>query len=362
MRSPARSFRVRTAESRRELIRRYRRRTSERHVVVGEDVTMGTTTSLSVNRGAMTLVRELIERADELQIEIETTTAGATVIDMGQRVPGSWEAGRLYAEITMGGLGSVSFGDFELAGHHLRSVLVSTEHPVEACWVAQKHADRRSGDPDDVILAGPAKALLVPIDPSVAQAGYQEMHRQAVAPLQLERRVTDDDIAWLARACQLPPRDIFVLVAPTPSLVCAIQVVARSVDNAMHRLHSAGLELTSIESLRGSAPVPPRADDELSALGRINDSLMYGTQVHAQVRYSGDLSAVATQVASQPPASRGRPFLDILAAADNDFHNVPLDVFCIAEMSITDIDSGSSATAGDLDYDLLATSFYTQEK
>ena len=323
---------------------------------------MGTATFLSVNRGAMTLVTELIERADELQIEITTTTAGATVIDMGQRVPGSWEAGRLYAEITMGGLGSVSFGDFELGGQRLRSVLVSTEHPLEACWVAQKHAGRRPGDPHDVILAGPAKALLVPTDPSVARAGYQETHRQAVAPLQLERSVTDDDIAWLARSCQLAPRDIFVLVAPTPSLVCAVQVAARSVDNAMHRLHSAGLELGAVESLQGSAPVPPQVNDELTALGRINDSLMYGSRVHAEVRHSGDLLAVATQVASQPPANRGRPFLDIFAAANNDFHNVSLDVYCIAEMSITDVASGNSATAGELDYDLLRTSFYGEER
>ena len=322
---------------------------------------MGTTTSLSVNRGAMTLVTELIERADELRIEIATTTAGATVIDMGQRVTGSWEAGRLYAEITMGGLGSVSFGDFELGGQHLRSVLVSTEHPIEACWVSQKHANRRPGDPHDVILAGPAKALLNPVDPYVAQAGYRETHRRAVAPLQLERSVTDDDIAWLARACQLPPRDIFVLVAPTPSLVCAVQVAARSVDNAMHRLHSAGLELEAVESLQGSAPVPPRVEDELSALGRINDSLMYGTQVHAQVRYGGDLLAMATEVASQPSESRGRPFLEILAAAGNDFHNVSLDVFCIAEMSITDVASDSSATAGGLSHDLLWKSFYGEE-
>lgn len=309
----------------------------------------------------MMLVAELIERADELQIEVETTTAGATVIDMGLRVPGSLEAGRLYAEVTMGGLGSVSFGDFDLGDRRLRSVLVSTDHPVEACWVAQKHADRRPDDPHDMILAGPAKALLVPTDDSVARAGYHETHRQAVAPLQLERSVTDDDIAWLAGACRIPARDIFVLVAPTPSVVCAVQVAARTADNAMHRMHSAGIDLDEVVSLRGSAPLPPRADDETVALGRINDSLMYGSQVHAQVKYGGDLAAVASRVSSQPPASRGRPFLDIYAAAGNAFHNVSLDVFCIAEISITDVASGRAVTAGTLNRDLLVKSFYGEE-
>ena len=64
----------------------------------------------SVNQGAMRVVTELIDRSDELQVEASTTVAGATVIDMGLRVPGSWEAGRLYAEATMGGLATVTHG------------------------------------------------------------------------------------------------------------------------------------------------------------------------------------------------------------------------------------------------------------
>jgi|TARA_B100001971_G_scaffold121398_1_gene111822 methenyltetrahydromethanopterin cyclohydrolase len=306
----------------------------------------------------MGVVTELIDRSDELQIEVSTTSAGATVIDMGLEVPGSWEAGRLYAEATMGGLAAVAFGEFELSDETLRSVEVRTEYPVEACWVAQKHADHRAGDPDDVILAGPAKALLWPPDPSVAEAGYVEQHRQAVAPLQIERPVNDSDISWLSQSCGLDPKDVFVLVAPTTSLVCAIQVAARSVDNAMHRMHSAGIELFEVKSLEGSAPVPPPSTDELVALGRINDSLMYGTTVNTIVRSVVDFNVVAEEVTTQPADSAGRLFLEIFDAAGNRFHNVPLEVFCISMFTIADPTLGMSVSVGAIDHDLLWTSFY----
>jgi methenyltetrahydromethanopterin cyclohydrolase len=317
-----------------------------------------TANTLSVNGRASTLVQEVVARADELNVEVSRSSAGATIIDMGQRVPGSWEAGRLYAEITMGGLAEISFARDEIDGRSLRSVVVSTSHPVEACWVSQKHADRRPGDPDDVILAGPAKALLKPADPSVVAAGYVETHHEAVAPLQLERPVTDDDISWIADACQIETEDVFVLVAPTPSLVCAIQVAARSVDNAMHRLHAAGVGLFEVEHLIGSAPVPPLADDALTALGRINDSLMYGTSVTAIVRHDGDLGEVAKLVTTQPRDTVARPFLEIFEAADRDFHEVSLEVFCIADIQLNDPSRGITTSAGERNLDLLRSSFF----
>ena len=311
-----------------------------------------------MNGRASALVNDIVERADELNVAVSKSSAGATIIDMGQRVLGSWEAGRLYAEITMGGLAEVSFGRDEVGGRSLRSVIVATSRPVEACWVSQKHADRRPGDPDDIILAGPAKALLRPADPCVAAAGYVETHHQAVAPLQLGRTVTDDDIGWIAAACHVPAEDVFVIVAPTQSLVCAIQVVARSVDNAMHRLHSAGVGLFEVEHLVGSAPVPPLVDDELTALGRINDSLMYGTEVSAVVRYAGDLDAIAHQVVSQPDAARAKPFLEIFDRADRDFHKVSLDVFCIADLQLSNPSTGVTVSAGKRNEDVLWSSFF----
>jgi methenyltetrahydromethanopterin cyclohydrolase len=53
---------------------------------------------LSVNRTAMPAVREMIDRRDELGIAVATLENGATCIDCGVRVPGSYRAGTLFVE------------------------------------------------------------------------------------------------------------------------------------------------------------------------------------------------------------------------------------------------------------------------
>lgn len=306
---------------------------------------------VSVNDGAAAIAERMIADAASLGVEVSQHRSGATLIDCTR---GGHEAGRLYAEATMGGLASVELGTRTVAGHDLVMVAVETNRPLEACWVAQKHADRAPGDPADIILAGPAKARFVPTDPTVAAAGYIDRGQKVVAPLQVDRALTDDDFDWLARRCQVEPRDLYVLVAPSDSVVCAVQVVARTVDNAMHRLVSAGVGLFEVERLAGEAPLPPDGGDARQRLGRINDSLMYGSSVRATVSYEGELQAVADEVASQPADLRGLTFLEMFDRFDGDFHQIPLDVFCITSIEVRHPSSGSVAFAGRIDEARLA--------
>ena len=51
----------------------------------------------------------MISKAWELEISIVKVGNGATLIDAGFIPAGSYEAGRLFAEACMGGLGSITF-------------------------------------------------------------------------------------------------------------------------------------------------------------------------------------------------------------------------------------------------------------
>jgi methenyltetrahydromethanopterin cyclohydrolase len=64
--------------------------------------------TLSLNDRARELADRLADDAEALRIAVETLPGGARVIDCGSAVPGGLEAGRRFAEITMGGLGSVA--------------------------------------------------------------------------------------------------------------------------------------------------------------------------------------------------------------------------------------------------------------
>ena len=67
-----------------------------------------------------------------------------------------------------------------------------------------------------------------------------------------------------------------------------MQIVARSVETAMHKLMESGFDLRRVESGFGVAPLPPVAKDDLSAIGRTNDAILYGGEVTLWVRGDDD--------------------------------------------------------------------------
>ena len=79
-----------------------------------------------------------------------------------------------------------------------------------------------------------------------------------------------------AASLNLPPAKISLLVAPAASLAGNLQVVARSLETALHKLHELKFDLNQVLSGFGSAPLPPVAKDELGAIGRTNDAILYG--------------------------------------------------------------------------------------
>ncbi|MGC8873728.1 MAG: methenyltetrahydromethanopterin cyclohydrolase, partial [Chloroflexia bacterium] len=59
---------------------------------------------ISVNERAAAIAERMIEDAEALGIQVLTLDPGTPVIDAGVKVPGSLEAGRLFAEVCLGGL------------------------------------------------------------------------------------------------------------------------------------------------------------------------------------------------------------------------------------------------------------------
>ena len=64
--------------------------------------------SLNLNERAWALADDAVARADLLRLRVHTLSCGARVIDAGVDVPGGLAAGRLLAELCMGGAGPCS--------------------------------------------------------------------------------------------------------------------------------------------------------------------------------------------------------------------------------------------------------------
>src|SRR5207302_3188466 len=110
--------------------------------------------------------------------------------------------------------------------------------------------------------------------------------RSAVAVGVLETRKLPDDAVtgFLCERLSLPAAKLTLLAAPASSLAGSLQVVARSLETALHKLYELKFDLAQVVSGFGTAPLPPVANDELQAIGRTNDAILYGGRVVLWVR------------------------------------------------------------------------------
>src|SRR5207249_11419249 len=85
-------------------------------------------------------------------------------------------------------------------------------------------------------------------------------------------------VAKVAEACRVVPTAVTFLIAPTASLAGNVQVVARSVETALHKLAELNFDLARVISAQGTTPLPPVADCDVAAIGRTSDTILYGAR------------------------------------------------------------------------------------
>ena len=130
--------------------------------------------------------------------------------------------------------------------------------------------------------------------------------------------------------------------------------MARSVETCLHKLHELKFDLAQVVTGFGSAPLPPVAKDEITAIGRTNDAILYGGRVHLTVRGDDDSARrLALELPSLNSRDHGRGFADIFREAGFDFYKIDGALFAPAEVWVSNLDSGNTWHAGALNMALL---------
>ena len=317
---------------------------------------------ISINREAMKIVRTVLAEPEALGVVVSRLTNGATVIDMGQHAPGGWLAAKYYTLVTLGGLGDVSYEPFMLGDRMLPAVRIAVDRPLEACVASQIAGWRLDplGTPHAAIGAGPARTLnRADPDKYVKMIGYYDDADETVVAIQTARPITADIADTVAQACQLKPENVYILVAPNASLVCAVQVSARIIEQTLHRLPEEDFDIKAVRYAQGYCVVPPLAADETVAMGRINDALLYGGASTLYVESTdAAVAEVVQRITSSASPAYGRPFLEIFNDAGQDFYQIPLDLHSPAAVTINNLSTGHTFSAGAINYDVLKQSFF----
>ena len=287
---------------------------------------------------------------------------GAKVIDAGVACHGGLGIGIGLADLCMGGLSSVQLVPVDRSEFVVgQAVFVQTDQPLLACLGCQYAGWPVKADDYFAMGSGPMRmvrgreAVLTDLD-------LLEAVQPVVGVLESETLPTNAAVKSIAEDCGLEVGQLRIAVAPSTSVAGSVQVVARSVETAMHKLHELKFDVKTIVSATGLAPLPPPAKrgDVVGGIGRTNDAMLYGANVSLWVDHDDDAVAdVIEKVPSCSSTDHGRPFAKVFKDYQYDFYRVDPLLFSPAVVTIHNLRSGRTWTAGRFEAKVLRESFLT---
>ncbi len=311
----------------------------------------------SVNALTNPLVEQLLSNAKELRLGVERSVNGATIIDAGIDYDGGLEAGRLIAEICMGGLGHVSLQTSTTVSHWPWMLSVHSNNPILSCLGSQYAGWSLAHEKFFSLGSGPGRALAGRED-LFKELGYKDQSNSACLVLESDKAPPIEVIEKVSRDTGVSIENLTFILTPTRSLAGTVQIVARVLEVAMHKIHTLHFPLDHVVDGMASAPVPPPSPDFLTGMGRTNDAILFGGHAHLFVKGSDDAAvALAKALPSNSSRDFGRPFAEVFKSVNMDFYKIDPMLFSPAAVTVTALESGNTFTGGALDAALIDQSF-----
>jgi methenyltetrahydromethanopterin cyclohydrolase len=312
---------------------------------------------VQLNRNALRLCESLAERAERVRVAVRRDESGARLIDCGVYAPGGLEAGRRLAEICLAGVGKVEIAPADPRWWDGPAVVVWTDQPVAGCMASQYAGWQIAGKNYFAMGSGPMRAA-GSRESLFDRIGFRERPRHVVGALEASSLPPPDVCTHIAESCGVAVEDVTLLAAPTASQAGTVQVVARSVETALHQLLELGFDLERVQSGFGTAPLPPVAADDLAGIGRTNDAILYGGRVTLWVRGDDEsLQDVGPRVPSSASDDYGEPFAAVFDRYDRDFYKIDPHLFSPAVITLQNLDTGHSFRYGATAPEIVRKSF-----
>ncbi len=314
-------------------------------------------TGRQLNDRALRFVESQLTGSELLDDLCAFVEGGGRVIDCGVAGEGGVEAGLFLARLTLCDLAEVSIEPGNHPDLPFDRVCVKTAEPVAACMASQYAGWQLSIGDFFAMGSGPMRAAYGG-EELFKDIGHVEQATRIVGALETRQQPAAGVFDFIASKTNVEPGDITLAVAPTASTAGGIQVVARSVETALHKLHELGFDLARVRTGSGSAPMPPTAADDLAAIGRTNDAVLYGARVELEV--TGDDASLEELGAKTPSCAsedHGTLFSEIFERYDRDFYRIDPGLFSPAEVTFRNLDTGSEFTFGNLEPGLVRRSF-----
>jgi methenyltetrahydromethanopterin cyclohydrolase len=309
-----------------------------------------------IHAGAVRIADEMESRAAEIGVAVRALPNGARLIDAGVEAAGSHEAGRLFAEACLGGLGRVTVGPRVLGRTTVMEARVAVSHPLVACMASQYAGWQIKAGTFHAMGSGPARSQAA-VEPLFGRYDLGSRDTRTVLLLETSALPGPDVADLVASKCGLPAASVTLVAASTGSPAGTTQIAARSVETAMHKLLELGFDLATVIAGAGSCPIAPATPDPLRAIGRTNDAVLYGSEVSLWARADDRaIEAVIERVPASSSRDYGRLFYDLFRK-HGDFYKIDPLLFSPARVTFVNAPAGRVYSAGYVNEAMLLKSF-----
>ena len=315
----------------------------------------------SVNALTAPLVEDLVNNAASLRLAVSKLDNGTRIIDAGIKATGGLEAGRRIGEICMGGLGTVRIKSSKTFTNWPWSLDVHSSNPVLACLASQyagwslNHGKGQEGF--NALGSGPARAM-GSNEELFKELNYKDKSDSACLVIEVDKLPPVEIADKVAARCGIQPENLTLILTPTQSLAGAVQVVARVLEVALHKVHALHFPLEAVIDGAGTAPICPPTPDFIKALGRTNDAILFGGQVHLFINATDeDAKDLTHKLPCTASKDYGRLFAEIFKSVNYDFYQIDAMLFSPARVSVTSLTTGNTYHAGNTNDALLEKSF-----
>ncbi|HID43059.1 MAG TPA: methenyltetrahydromethanopterin cyclohydrolase [Archaeoglobaceae archaeon] len=309
---------------------------------------------ISVNEIALDIVEDMMDYEEELRIESYRLDNKATVIDCGVDVKGGYEAGVMFTKVCMGGFCDINITMNSIEDKMMPFITVYTDQPSISCLGSQKAGWKIEVDNYSAIGSGPARALALKPKETYEQIEYEDDSEYAIIALESNKLPNEDVIDYIAGECDVEPRDVYAIVAPTASISGSVQISGRIVETAVYKMAELGYDPKKIISAIGSCPIAPVMSDNLKAMGVTNDSIIYYGSAYVVVP---DYDDIFRNVPSSESEDYGKPFYEIFKDAGYDFYSIDKNLFAPAQITFNTVEEGKTYVFGKLNSDVLIKSY-----
>ena len=311
----------------------------------------------SINKNANKLVDSLIKNHEKLNLLIKRGPLGCKIVDAGVKTVGSIEAGLQISEICLGGLGKVNLIPSEKYKNSSYFLSVFASKPVLACLGSQYAGWSLSSQNFFSLGSGPVRSIAQK-EEIFKELNYTDKSNKTSIILEVDQFPPAEIVKKISEDTKIKSNEITFILTPTTSIAGNIQVVARVLEVAIHKIHELKFPLEKIVHGIGHAPLPPLARNFVSGMGRTNDSIIYGGIVQLFMKGSDvELKKLAKDLPSQNSKDYGKPFEAIFEKYKRDFYKIDGLLFSPAKVIINSLESGKSYSYGKVNKKLIELSF-----